>query len=157
MRPLMLNDVVLTVKREQSSLFPSLDDWLLRQGGNYMGASFFQQILERSLVLCRRRVGTLGSCRQRKIFSGGVCSSLFYKVQSPVDSDGEDLEEEPLIRHLSLKGKSKAIPEDEKLPDSAVAGDDEIAAVPSSEKCIGTFTSPIGGGKGVNDPGSSEP
>ncbi|KAL5854611.1 hypothetical protein ACOSQ4_004413 [Xanthoceras sorbifolium] len=138
-----------------------------RQGRDYMGASFFQKIIEGSVVLCQRRLGTLGSCRQRKILSRGVCSSFFYKarysfflsaylpwVQTTVDSDGEDLEEEPLIRHSSLKSKGKATLEDEKLPDPAVAGDDEIAADPSSEKGIGTFAHPVGG---VNDPGPSEP
>ncbi|KAL5767623.1 hypothetical protein ACOSQ2_014406 [Xanthoceras sorbifolium] len=133
--------------------------------GDYMGAFFFQQILEGSMVLCRRRLGTLGSCRQRKILSRGVCYSFFYKarysfffrVQPPADSDREDLEEKPLIRHSSLKCKGKATPKDGKLLDSAVAGDNEIAAVPSIKKGVGTFASPVGGGKGVSDLGPSEP
>ncbi|KAL5762305.1 hypothetical protein ACOSP7_018569 [Xanthoceras sorbifolium] len=164
--------------------------------GDYMGASFFQQILEGSMVLCQRRLGTLGSCRHKKVLSRGVCSSFFYKarmsrtlkiptpanpinyvsppppgnvldatstitpkpkVQPPADSDGEDLEEEPLIRHSSLKGKDKATLEDEKLSDSEVVGDDEIVVVPSGEKGIRTFARSVGGRKGVSDPSPSEP
>ncbi|KAL5793277.1 hypothetical protein ACOSP7_001871 [Xanthoceras sorbifolium] len=136
---------------------------LVKAMGDYMGTSFFQQILEGSLVLCRRRVETLGSRRQRKILSRGV--------QSPADFDRKDLNDEPLIRHLSLKGKGKATLEDGKFPYSAVAGDDKTAAVPTSEKGVGTFAHPVGtdpddylnltdlatGGKGVSDPGPSEP
>ncbi|KAL5789731.1 hypothetical protein ACOSQ2_004619 [Xanthoceras sorbifolium] len=125
-----------------------------RQGRDYMGASFFQKIIEGSVVLCQRRLGTLGSCRQRKILSRGVCSSFFYKASPEPWVQTISLEEEPLIRHSSLKSKGKATLEDGKLPDPAVAGDDEIAADPSSEKGIGTFAHPVGG---VNDPGPSEP
>ncbi|KAL5760070.1 hypothetical protein ACOSQ2_018908 [Xanthoceras sorbifolium] len=82
---------------------------------------------------------------------------LQSQVQPPADSDGEDLEEEPLIRHSSLKGKDKATLEDEKLSDSEVVGDDEIVVVPSGEKGIRTFARSVGGRKGVSDPSPSEP
>ncbi|KAL5841509.1 hypothetical protein ACOSQ3_012112 [Xanthoceras sorbifolium] len=138
---------------------------IISQRGSHLEALFFQQVLEGSVVLCRRRLGALDSHRQRKVFSRDVCSSLFHKakypfsfrVQPPADSDGEDLEEEPLICHLSLKGKGKATPEDGKFPDSAVVGDDEIAAIPYGEKGVGTFARSVGGGKGVSDPCPSEP